>query len=238
MDVLSLLRNRFAERTRNAAEVVSAAARKVAAGQSVDHAALEAAMVATNTSVDAFATLVELHTTRAGWRADYEKLKDATAKRDKANATIEREDAAFIEYQQKHQAKMAKLQAEYREAAKVVERGELARRELATVANVPDPAAQSLRDAHEALATASGAVSSANRAIREANEGIKREEEWIEHKDKTGDNHMSSKADHERSLRHWKRQLAEATPLLAEAIAGERIAAERLAAAELEAISA
>jgi chromosome segregation ATPase len=238
MDVLSLLRSRFAERNRTASEVVSVAARKVAAGQSVDHAALEAAMVATNTSVDAFATLVELHTTRAGWRADYEKLKDATAKRDQANAAIEREVAAFDDYRQKHQAKMAKLQADHREAAKAVDRGELARGNLATVANVPDPAAQTLRDAHDALATASDAVSSANRAIREANEGIKREESWIEHKDKAGDNDMSSKADHERSLRHWKRRLAEMEPLLAEATAVERLAAERLAAAELDAINA
>lgn len=195
-------------------------------------------MVATNTSVDAFASLVELHTKRAAWRGDYDKLKDATAKRDKATTTIEREVAAFDDYRQKHQAKMARLQADYNEAAKVVERGELARRELATVANLPEPAAQTLRDAHDALATASDAVSSSNRAIREANEGIKREEEWIEHKDKVGDNHMSSKADHERSLRHWKRQLAEATPLLAEAQAAERLAAERLAAVELEAINA
>lgn len=238
MDVLSLLRSRFAERTRNAAETVSTAARKVANGQNVDHTALEAAMVATATTVDAFAELVDLHKRRAAWRADYDRLKDAATKRDKVNATIEREAAAFEELRQKHAEKMSRLQADYKEVSRLVERGEAARHELLAVDNVPAPAAQTLREAHDNLATASEAVSAATRAIREANDGIKSEEEWIARKDEAGDNHMSSKGDHELALKRWKRRLAEAEPVLAEAIAVERLAAERLQAAEVEAINA
>jgi chromosome segregation ATPase len=238
MDVLNLLRARFAERSRTASETVSVAARKVANDQSVDHAALEAAMVATGTTVDAFAELVELHRRRAEWRGDYEKLKDATAKAKKANGALEREQAAFYDYRDKHAARVSAIDAELRQANATVERGRMALHNLTTLENVPAPASDALRDAQAELAAALANVSSATAAVREATQRIAGEEAWIKDKADHGDNHMSSKADHEVALKRWQRRLVEANGALIAAQNDEKAAEAKVAAAEREAIAA
>lgn len=237
MQVLEMLRSRFNERKTNATETLANAAKKLAAGETVDHAAIENAIVETGTTVDDFEHMVELARRRHGWRSTYEKGTAANTRLEKANATAERERGQFEQIKTAWLERAAELDAEIRAAQKVVDAAAAARTDLTRPQNVPGPVGQQLVDAHRALSEASGRVSDVARQLKEQRELEKSQREWADHKRTLNQsNEHGSADDHEARANRAARRIKELESELKEATAVEAAAAGRLQKAEAAAL--
>ena len=219
MKVLDLLRGRKVERHTNNADAIAAAARKTAANESVDHLALEHAMVEEGLSVEDFATLVGQAERRQSWRAAMDKLPAATARAAKANATIEKERAAFEAVRDAWFQRANELDAELSAAETIVRAGNDAREQLSTPANVPGVVGERLAEAAADQQEAVERVAGVERARREWHENLSRNNGFAErHNDsERGKDYSRLATQAERRLAELAAELVDANAALVDA---------------------
>ena len=182
MNILEAISTRMAARKTSANETLVAAARRLAAGESADEAAVERALVETNTPLETFRDMVELCQRRRAWYAAMDKGPAAAARRDKAAGVLEREAAAFQAAEQTWLARRRELSADLDDAERIVAAARDARDNLVRADNIPGQLADRLREAHDAVAAAAGRVEKLNRDRRQWVEQQKSQEGFAEHK--------------------------------------------------------
>jgi hypothetical protein len=228
MSVLEILRTRMTQRRATADETLLAAANRLAANETVDHAAVEAALVETGRTVDEFAAMVELAGKRREWRLTADKGNPARARLDKARSTAERERAQFEATQAAWFQRAGEIDAEAHAAETVVARADNARAELVAPRNVFEPLRTRLQEAHAGVEEALRVVSEIQRELAKHREVAKREEGFRDYK--TGLN----KTDFQGSPEDHARRAATATRRVAEHEAQLTVANTELAAAQRE----
>lgn len=210
MTVLDLLRGRVADRQTSHDETLAAAARRVAADESVNHDAVDAALAATGRTVDDFAGMVELARRRQRWRATVERGTAAQLRLDKATATAERERAQFEKTRDAWLVRARELEAELSAARRLVEAADQAAEELRRPENVPEPARKLVVDATNTHATARERVATLERERKTATEGLRHHEYWRDHHRKLNTSGPSGDAaDHERFAVRAQRRVKE-----------------------------
>jgi hypothetical protein len=237
MNILEALATRMAARKTTANATLIAAARRLAAGESADDDAVERALIETGTTLDDFKAMVELCQRRRQWYAAMDKGPAATAKRDKANAVLEREAAAFQATEAAWLVRRRQLSAELDEVERIVAAAHTARGDLVRPDNVPGDLADRLREAHDAVAAATEKVAQLNRDRRQWAEQEKSQTEWAEHK--RGLNIVTQGGDaddHERMAKRAANRIAEIDAELPAALQAEAAARKHLEAAEAAAL--
>ena len=217
MKILELLRGRMAERTANNADIIAAAARKTAGGETVDHVALERAMFEERLTLDAFADLVRQAEQRQRWRAAMDRLPAATARRQKATAAIEKERAAFEAVHAAWMERAGELDAEFAAADAIVRAGEEARAQLTRPENVPGAVGEQLAAAVAELEEAERRVEGVGREQREWQQTLATRERMA------ADGQGLAAADNARLAKQAERRVAE--------LAAELVTAQEAAAA-------
>jgi hypothetical protein len=229
MSILETLRARFAERARTADETLTDAARRVAAGESVDMAAVESALTALQKSVGDFEAMIELARRRQGWYSAMNGLAAATARKSKAMAAAAAERAAFERVAEAWQARGRELDAEIEAADKVIQAASTARENLTNHRNVPGQLGEKLADAQTALEKATAATNRLRRAALEAANESKSERGFAEHKRTYNISTPAGDADdHERKAKRLERRAAELQAETAAAAAAEKDAEAEL----------
>lgn len=219
MKILELLRGRLAERHTNNADTIAAAARKTAAGETVDHLALENALVEERLGVEDFVALVTQAERRQSWRAAVDKLPAATARAAKATGTIAKERAAFEAVHAAWVVRGTELEAELEAAETLVRAGEEARAKLSNPANVPGAVGERLAEAMGDQQEAVERVAGVERQRREWGENLSRRLGFVRQHDGTPEaqEHARLAAQAERRLAELAAELADANTALAAA---------------------
>lgn len=237
MKIFDLLRSRVNERRLSALETLVAAANRVAADESVDHAAVESALHEAGRSVDDFENMVELARKRRAWRADHDKGKAANARLAKAQATADRERAQFETIREAWIARATELDNQIRSAQQLVDAANSAAYELVRPDNVPGAPGEQLRVAHDELAKCSSEVSRCSQGIRHETELEKTHTAFADEKEALNKSTPYGDAeDHKRRAASAARRKAEWAEQLKAAEAAERDAAARLQQAEASAM--
>jgi hypothetical protein len=201
----------------------------MAADESVDHAAIENALIETGRTVDDFAAMCELARRRLEWRATFNKGNAAKIRLDKANATAARERAEFEKIQTAWFARAAEIDVEIAAAERLTAAASAARAELVNPRNLAGLPGKQLADAHEALAEAAGRVGKIARELREARQLEKSQREWADHKRELNQSTATGDAeDHERRAERAARRIKELETELQAVTADEAAAAEQL----------
>jgi len=225
--ILEALAARMSARKTSANDVLVGAARRLAAGESADDAAIERAMLEANMSLADFRALVELAQRRREWYAALDRGPAAVAKRDKVLAVIERERAQFEQIRNQWIARANELDAEHNAADKLAEAARDARGKLVHPDNVPGTLADAIREAHDNVATTAGEVERIRRDMRDNAEREKSQREWADQKRRLNQVTPAGDAnDHERMADRAARRLKE---LAAELPAAEAAAAKAVA---------
>lgn len=213
MSVMELLRSRFAERQVNHTEFLANAAKAVAAGQTVDHVAVENAMQECGMSLDEFERSVGVARNRQHWHMQADKLSAATKALAKISSTIEKERGEFEAAHRQWMQRAAELDAEERQARRAVELATEARDKLIQADNNIGPVAARLREAQAAFDEANASHGEAAKAVRLEREKISYEDSWIEQKAAVNAEGLSAE-DHRRFKARAERRLAENTAAL------------------------
>lgn len=241
IQILDALTGRARQRQATNDEVLVNAARRAANNESVDVDAVDAALVATGRTPEAFAELVELAGKRRRWHADMDRGPAAKAAAAKATATLQSEEARFVAVRDAWHQRAGQLQQEANAATALADRARDARNALVHPDSVPVPAlADRLRAAHEAMGTATNRVAAATRAQSEQQARIKQATGQLElmakeHGRELGPvpaRDMPRAEEHTLTITRAKRRLAEADAELAEAHKALAAATAELAAAE------
>jgi len=206
--ILEALRGRMAARRETNAETLVAAARRIAAGESVDPASVEAALVAESKSVDDFESLCELARRRLTWHAARDKGPAAIIQRDKLTRELDAANEAFERTRLAWVEASSKLGIQVDAAIAVVRAAEDAAAKLTTPANVPGVLAERLKQAEVDHTEALQTVDALRRELRDAKNRVKDEEGWVAQKT-AFNNGVSSLDDHERALKRWQRRVSE-----------------------------
>lgn len=168
--VFELLRSRMRERTTSTDETLVAAANRLAADETVDHAAVEKALRDSGRGVDDFERMCELARRRRDWRQRADRGAVADTKLAKLTATLEKESGQFETIRIAWLQRSAELGEEIRQAENASVAGGLARGELVRPQNVPGALGELLAEAHKALGEASSVVSQLGRELRDTRE--------------------------------------------------------------------
>ena len=208
--ILETLRSRMVQRRETNAESLAAAARRIAAGETVDAASVETALVAEGRSVDDFEAMCELARRRQTWHAARDKGPAAIIQRDKLNAELndarelfERSRLAWVE-------KSGRLSSQLSAVVSIVQASDDATDRLTNPANVPGVLAERLRAADAGHVKALDALETVRRELREARARVKNETDWCEHKKQFNSNtHMSTLGDHQKALARAERRVGE-----------------------------
>jgi hypothetical protein len=210
MSIFEALAERMATRKRSTDETLLAAARRAAAGESVDDAAVDAAMASSGKSVDDFRELVELCQRRRGWYASMDRGPAANATLGKLQAAATRERAAFEQVRDAWLSRAAELDEQIKNAERITTAAHDARGQLVDPANVPGDLAARIREAHDAVVDAASTVERIKRERRDAAEREKSQREWTEHKRGLNISTPAGNADdHERAAARAAKRLAE-----------------------------
>lgn len=237
MQILELLRTRRAERRLTADQTLAAAANRLAADETVDHTAVETALLEAGRSVEDFETMCETARRRRQWRAAFDRGTAAKTRLEKARTTAERERNQFEQIRTQWLERAAQLDAEIAAADAVVRAADDARRELVDPRNVPGAAGDELAAAHAELAAASDAVSALGRQLREQRELEKSQREWADQKRTLNQTTLhGGPEDHERRAERAARRIKELESELREATAAEGAAAARVQKLEAAAL--
>jgi hypothetical protein len=208
--ILEALRMRMVQRRETNAESLAAAARRIAAGETVDAASVESALVAEGRSVDDFEALVELARRRQLWHAARDKGPAATRERDKLQSELDAAKEAFEKSRLAWVERSGSLAARIRAFDVVVQAADDATAKLTDPANIPGITAERIRTADAAHVEAMDAVETIRRELREARSRVKTETEWVQHKKDFGNNtHLSTLDDHKRALARAERRVSE-----------------------------
>jgi hypothetical protein len=237
MNLLEALSARMNARRTNANDVLVAAARRLAAGESADDAAVERALVETGTSLDAFRELVELCQRRREWYVSMDRGPAAAARVAKANATLEREAAAFQATHDAWMERRRQLSADLDDAERIVAAARAARDELLRPDNVPGDLANRLREAHDGVVAAACEVERLNNDRRHWVEQEKTQRGWAEEKRRLNKSTPQGDAeDHARAADRAARRVADIDAQLPAARDAAEAAEKHLAATEAAAL--
>lgn len=237
MRVLEMLRSRSRERHNTAAETLLAAANRLAADESVDHAAVERALVDAGQDVDAFEALCDLAKRRREWRATFDRRATADMKLAKATMAAEREREAFEATAAAWRMRGAELDEEIRIHTAVVSAADTARERLVLPENVPAPLGAKLAAAIAERDAAAERVGTATRELRAARELHKQQTEWASHKKEFNlSTPGGDAADHERRANRAARRAAELLEELKAAQSAEEEAANNVRSLEAAAL--
>ena len=207
--ILETLRGRMGARRETNAETLVAAARRIAAGETVDANAVETALVAEGKSVDDFEALCELARRRQAWHAARDRGPAAIVQRDKLTREL---DAAREAYERTRLAwveKSGQLSQQIDAAISVVSASDDATAKLTAPENVPGVLAERLRAADADHMAALQSVENIRRELKEAKNRVKDETEWCQHKEKYNNERYSTLDDHKRALARAERRVAE-----------------------------
>jgi hypothetical protein len=208
--ILETLRGRMAARRETNAETLVAAARRIAAGETVDAGSVEAALVAESKSVEDFEAMCELARRRQLWHAARDKGPAATRERDKLQSELDAAKDAFEKSRLAWVERSGSLAARIRTFDVVVQTADDATGKLTDPANIPGVLAERLRTADAAHVEAMDAVETIRRELREAKSRVKNEGEWVQHKQQFNNNtHLSTLDDHKLALARAERRVAE-----------------------------
>jgi hypothetical protein len=195
--ILEALRMRMVQRRETNAESLAAAARRIAAGETVDAASVESA-------------LVELARRRQLWHAARDKGPAATRERDKLQSELDAAKDAFEKSRLAWVERSGSLAARIRTFDVVIQTADDATAKLTDPANIPGIMAERIRTADAAHVEAMDAVETIRRELREARSRVKTETEWVQHKKDFGNNtHLSTLDDHKRALARAERRVSE-----------------------------
>ena len=208
--ILETLRGRMAARRETNAETLVAAARRIAAGESVDAGNVETALVAESKSVDDFEAMCELARRRQTWHANRDKGPAATVQRDKLQTELDTAREAFEKSRLAWVERSGSLAARIRAFDVVVQSADDATGKLTDPANVPGVLAERLRAADAEHVETMDALETIRRELREARARVKTETAWCEHKQTFNtNNHMSTLDDHQKALARAERRVSE-----------------------------
>lgn len=208
MNILERLRSRMIERTGSNADILAAAARRTAAGENVDHAAVESALEMSGQTVEDFEDMVALAQRRQEWFRSLDALPSATATATKAQSGLDAAGATFEATRLAHDVVCTRLNADATAAASRIHEAVQARGNLLLPANVFEPLSTKLADARATAAAAKTDFDATEWTLREDREAEKLEQNWIEHKKAAGDNQYSSGEGHELLLKRVQRRIA------------------------------
>lgn len=208
--ILETLRGRMAARRETNAETLVAAARRIAAGESVDPGTVESALVAESKSVDDFEALCELARRRLTWHAARDKGPAAIIQRDKLNAELEAARESFERTRLAWVEKSGRLSSQLSAVVSIVQASDDATERLTNPANVPGVLAERIRTADAKHVETLDELETIRRELREARIRVKNEKEWCEHKQSFNSNtHLSTLDDHKKALARAERRVAE-----------------------------
>jgi chromosome segregation ATPase len=208
LTVLEALRERMATRRRTHNETLLAAARRAAAGESVDDAAVDAALWSTGKDVDEFRRLVELCQRRRDWYAAMDRGPAAKATLDKLKATMDRERAAFEQAAAAWRVRATELESQISAATTTVAMATDARNQLVAPDNVPGELAARISEAQELANATADAVEQNRRERRERAEAAKTQREWAQEKRDAGHGPVGVD-EHERAATRAEKRVAE-----------------------------
>lgn len=178
--VLDRLSGRLKQRTKSAREIVEQAARKIAAGESVDEAALESAIVEAGLAVDDLGRLAEFYSRRAEKRKLLDALGGARKRLAAVDAKISAENAKHAEIVDAYKKRWLALREEADAATREVDAGRAARDWLLELANCPPSLQDDYRRLLDDEQAATVAVGDAQRLARQIREDIESQKRWIE----------------------------------------------------------
>lgn len=237
MEVLELLRTRMRARKTTAEENLFSAANRLASGETIDHAAVESALVETGRTVEQFEELCDIARRRRALKADMDRGAAAQAKRDKSQATADRERAQFEKIHTAWMERAAELDAEIANHAGIVARAEAARGQLLDARNLPEPIRSNLTNVHALLAEAHDRLEQLQRAAKEQRENKERNEGFAEQHRKFNTTGTAGNADdYERLAKRAVRRLAELAPEIEAAQAAVSAAKSNVDAVEAAAL--
>jgi len=219
--ILETLRGRMAARRETNAETLMAAARRIAAGETVDPSAVESALVAERATVDDFSAMVELARRRQSWHATRDKGPAAIIQRDKLTTELEAERQRFEAARLAWNAASEKLNAKLSAAINTVSASNDATDNLTHPKNIPGPLGEKMAAALDAHTDAMTNAENARRALKDARDRVKGETEWVAHKKTYNDQRYSSLADHQAALARWERRVPELETAVKESEAAE-----------------
>jgi chromosome segregation ATPase len=227
--ILDVLRTRMVARRETNAETLMAAARRIAAGETVDPSAVETALVAERATVEDFEGMCELARRRQVWHATRDRGPAAIVARDKLTNELEAERQRFEAARLAWVAASDKLNAKLSAAINTVSASNDATDNLTHPKNIPGPLGDKLAAALDAHTTALDAAENARRTLRDARERVKSEHEWCTHKATYNNERYSTLADHQAALARWQRRLPELETAVKEADAAVAAAEKTLA---------
>jgi DNA repair exonuclease SbcCD ATPase subunit len=227
--ILEVLRTRMVARRETNAETLMAAARRIAAGETVDPSAVESALVAERSTVEDFAAMCELARRRQAWHATRDKGPAAIIQRDKLTTELEAERQRFEAARLAWVAASDKLNAKLTAAINTVSASNDAVENLTNPKHLPGPLGDKLAAALDAHTAALDAAESARRTLRDARDRVKSEDEWCTHKATYNNERYSTLADHQAALARWQRRLPELETAVKEADAAVATAEKALA---------
>jgi hypothetical protein len=235
-ELLDTLRARASRRHDTAVESAWAAAKRLAAGESVSPENVETALGEAGLTVDDFDRLVALARRRRDWFAAVDKATPARAAHDKLAAKLDGERAAFDEACRRWHERAKAADAELAALDTVVRAGANARDELCKPANLPAAVAARVQAALDEQHAANVAVGDVNRAIREQR-GILDQRTWMaEQKREGGRWHPLDIDEDERLAKRAERQIAELEQEAKRAAAAVRAADDKVAASRAAAL--
>jgi hypothetical protein len=178
--VLDRIAGRVQKRRTSARERIEDAARRLAAGESIDEAGLEGAMFEAGLTVEEFRDLAVFYNDRRAKMDLVATLGNARKRLEKADAAIAAENARHAEATEQYRKRFLSLRAEADAAGADVERARSAREWLLDVAHCPPSIRDDYTAALDAEQAANVAVGDAEREVRRLREEIKSAEGWIE----------------------------------------------------------
>jgi DNA repair exonuclease SbcCD ATPase subunit len=177
--VLDRIAGRVQKRRTSARERIEEAARRLAAGETIDEAGLEGAMFEAGLTVDEFRNLAVFYNDRRAKLDLLATLGNARKRLEKADAAIDAENARHAEAVDQFRKRYASLRSEADAAGAEVERARAAREWLLELANCPPSIRDDYAAALDAEQAATVAVGNAERELRRLRDEIKSEEGWI-----------------------------------------------------------
>jgi seryl-tRNA synthetase len=238
LDVLDVLRHRASRRHESAAETLWAAAKRIAAGETADPTAVEAALAETGTSLDGFNELVELARTRRRLFAKLDQATPARVKLDKLNASTAAEREAFEDTRRRWLERAAVLGDEISALERIVQAGNEARDALCQPENLPATVAEKVEAAIESHGAALVQLDALQRELNRQRE-IRDRRTWMAaQKRESGKCHPLDIDDDERLAKRAVNQIAELEPQLREAQAAVHAAETHIASCRAAALKA
>jgi hypothetical protein len=177
--VFEKLGSRLRQRTTSAQETIEKSAQALAAGESVDTGAVEAALVTAGVSLDDYRARVDFHVERKTRLDELDKLGAARTELEGLDKRIEAENKKHSEIVDAYRKRWVALREQADEASRQVERSRSARDWLLDPARAPLHLRDDYVAALDVEQKARERIGDVERSIRDLKDRHKSEEGWI-----------------------------------------------------------